>query len=58
VLRKIVSVKTVGRFWDSASTPNPPLAKHTLIFGASGFGKTTLCAVLRSLQSADPSATS
>src|SRR5690606_29561859 len=29
-------------------------AKHTFIAGANGYGKTTLCAVLRSLQTGDP----
>ncbi|MGH2360036.1 MAG: AAA family ATPase, partial [bacterium] len=55
MLRKIIFVKNVGRFRSSASTPNPQLARHTLIFGANGFGKTTLCAILRSLQSGDSS---
>lgn len=54
MLRKIISVKNVGRFRNSAAAGNPELARHTLILGANGFGKTTLCAVLRSLQSGDP----
>jgi wobble nucleotide-excising tRNase len=54
LLRKIISIRNVGRFRSSASTPNPQLAKHTLIFGANGSGKTTLCAILRALQADEP----
>lgn len=55
MLRKIIAVRNVGRFRNSAAAGNPQLARHTLISGANGFGKTTLCAILRSLQSGDPS---
>jgi wobble nucleotide-excising tRNase len=55
VLKKIISVKNVGRFRNSAAPGNPQLAKHTFILGANGYGKTTLCAVLRSLQTSEPS---
>ncbi|MDE0714016.1 MAG: hypothetical protein OXI10_03975, partial [Gammaproteobacteria bacterium] len=55
MLTKIIAIKNVGRFRNSASTGNPKLAKHTFIVGANGYGKTTLCAVLRSLQTGDPS---
>ena len=54
MLKKIISVKNVGRFRNSATSPNPQLSKHTFITGANGYGKTTLCAVLRSLQTGDP----
>ncbi len=53
MLKKIIAIKNVGRFRSSAAPGNPQLAKHTLILGANGYGKTTLCAVLRSLQSGD-----
>jgi wobble nucleotide-excising tRNase len=53
MLKKIISIKNVGRFRDSAAPGNPQLAKHTVIVGANGYGKTTLCAVLRSLQTGD-----
>lgn len=53
MLKKIVAIKNVGRFRNSAATGNPQLAKHTLINGANGYGKTTLCAILRSLQTGD-----
>ena len=54
MLRKIISVRNVGRFRNSAAAGNPELSRYTLIFGANSFGKTTLCAVLRSLKSGDP----
>jgi hypothetical protein len=54
MLTKIASIRNVGRFLSSALPGNPSLAKHTFIFGGNGFGKTTLCAVLRSLGTGDP----
>lgn len=54
MLKKIISIKNVGRFLNSATSPNPQLGKHTFIAGANGYGKTTICAVLRSLQTGDP----
>ena len=54
MIRKLISIKNIGRFRNSAAPGNPELARHTLIVGANGFGKTTLCAVLRSLKSGDP----
>jgi wobble nucleotide-excising tRNase len=53
MLRKIVSVKNVGKFLNSAAGGDTALAKRTLIIGANGFGKTTLCAVLRSLKTGE-----
>lgn len=55
MIRKIVAIKNVGRFRNSALIPNPELLKHTFIVGANGYGKTTVCAVLRSLKTGDPS---
>jgi wobble nucleotide-excising tRNase len=55
MLKKIISIKNVGRFRNSALSGNPQLAKHTYVVGANGFGKTTLCAVLRSLKTGDAS---
>ena len=51
MLKKIVSIKNVGRFYSSAAPGNPQLRGRTLVLGANGFGKTTLCSILRSLQS-------
>lgn len=50
MLKKIIAIKNVGCYRNSAAPGNPQLAKHTFIVGANGYGKTTLCAVLRSLQ--------
>ena len=55
MLKKIVAIKNVGRFRNSAAPGNPQLSKHTLILGANGYGKTTFCAILRSLQTGDAS---
>lgn len=55
MLKKIVSVNNVGKFRKSAAGGDTALAKRTLIIGANGFGKTTLCAVLRSLKTGEPS---
>lgn len=55
MIRKIVAIKNVGRFRNSAAAGNPELAKHTFIVGANGYGKTTICAILRSLKIGDPS---
>lgn len=50
MLRRFIFIRNVGRFKNSAATPNPQLGKSVFIHGANGYGKTTLCAVLRSLQ--------
>lgn len=55
MLKKIIAVKYVGRFRNSSAASNPQFAKHTLISGANGYGKTTICAILRSLQTGDSS---
>jgi wobble nucleotide-excising tRNase len=53
MLTKIISIKNVGRFRQSASAGVPQLLRNVLVLGANGFGKTTLCAVLRSLQTSE-----
>lgn len=53
-LGKIISIKNVGRFLNSAAAGDVALKRYTLIFAENGRGKTTLCAVLRSLQSGEP----
>ena len=55
MLKKIISIKNVGRFRNSAAPGNRELARHTFIVGANGYGKTTICAVMRSLKTGDPS---
>src|SRR5271167_660462 len=52
-IAKIIAIKNVGRLKNSATGGNTTFAKHTFIYGANGFGKTTLCAILRSLKSGD-----
>jgi wobble nucleotide-excising tRNase len=51
MLERVVAIKNIGRFRNSTTTPNPSFVKHTLIFGANAYGKTTFCAVIRSVQS-------
>lgn len=54
MLRKIVSIQNIGRFLNYSAADDVELKRYNLIFGENGRGKTTLCAVLRSLQSGDP----
>lgn len=54
MLQRIIGIRSVGRFRSSAAQPNPQLSRHAFIFGPNGFGKTTLCAVLRSLERNEP----
>jgi wobble nucleotide-excising tRNase len=54
MLKKIISVRNVGRFVSSAHPGVPACAKFTLVLGANGYGKTTLCAILRSLSANEP----
>lgn len=53
MLQKIIFVKNVGRFQNSAAGGDTTLRKHTFIHAANGHGKTTLCAILRSLTTGD-----
>lgn len=55
MISKILSIQNVGRFVQSASHPNPRFNKHNAVFAPNASGKTTLCAILRSLASNDPS---
>jgi wobble nucleotide-excising tRNase len=55
MLKKIISIKNVGRFRNSAAPGNRELARHSFIVGANGYGKTTICAVVRSLKTGDAS---
>jgi wobble nucleotide-excising tRNase len=54
MLKKFIAVKSVGRFINSAYTGVPAYLKTTLVLGGNGFGKTTLCSILRSLATNDP----
>ena len=53
MLKKIIAINNVGRFKNSAVQGNPQFAKYTLMVGANGYGKTTICAILRSLQTGE-----
>lgn len=50
MLKKIVAIRNVGRFKNYGAVGDVELKKHNLLFAENGRGKTTLCAILRSLQ--------
>ena len=54
MIKKIVSLRGVGRFEGFKATGDVTFGKYTLIFAENGVGKTTLCDVIRSLQTGDP----
>ncbi len=49
MLRKFISIKNVGRFLNYGASGDVELRRYNLIFAENGRGKTTLCAILRSL---------
>jgi wobble nucleotide-excising tRNase len=49
MLQKIVHIKSVGRFKHCLAAGDVTLRRFTLVFAENGRGKTTLCAILRSL---------
>lgn len=53
-IKKIISIKNIGRFEDFSAVGDIQFHNLSLVYGENGRGKTTLCAVLRSLQSQDP----
>lgn len=53
-LNKIISIKNTGRFQKCSASGDVSLKAQNLVFAENGRGKTTLCAILRSLQSGDP----
>jgi len=54
MLDKVVHIKNIGRFCNYSANGNVSFRKLTLIYAENGRGKTTLCAILRSLQSGKP----
>jgi wobble nucleotide-excising tRNase len=54
MLQRVISITNVGRFRNSASQPNPPFNRRTLVFAPNAYGKTTFCAIMRSLQRGEP----
>ena len=55
MLNKIIAIKNIGRFRNCGAVGNVALKKNTIVLGGNGYGKTTLCAILRSLQANDSS---
>jgi len=51
MLKRIIHVKNVGTFRNSTGPGNTEFRRLTLVHAENGRGKTTLCAILRSLQS-------
>ncbi len=49
MLQRIISIKNVGRFRNCAALGNVTFRRYTLIFAENARGKTTFCAILRSL---------
>ena len=53
-LGKIISIKNIGRFLNAAASGDVTFKHNTLVFAPNGRGKTTLCAILRSLKHGEP----
>ena len=51
MLEKVIRIRNIGRFKDCAAHGDVTFRKLTLLFAENGQGKTTLCAIFRSLQS-------
>ena len=54
MINKFISLKNVGRFHNYKSKGDIEFRKVNLLYAGNGFGKTTLCAVLRSVQEGNP----
>lgn len=54
MIEKIINIKNIGRFRDCSPRGDVTFRKLTLLFAENGRGKTTLCAILRSLQTGQP----
>jgi wobble nucleotide-excising tRNase len=55
VIKKILKIQNVGRFDNYTPRGNVELGQFSLIFAENSRGKTTICDILRSLQSGDGS---
>jgi wobble nucleotide-excising tRNase len=53
-IKQVKHIGAVGRFRACAAEGDVAFKKYTLLFGENGRGKTTLCAILRSLQTNNP----
>lgn len=54
MIERILEITNIGTFYHWKPESPPILRKLTLIYGPNGTGKTTLCAILRSLARNDP----
>ncbi len=54
MIRRFQLIRNCGRFGSYAAQGNEDLAPYSLIYAENGFGKTTLCAILRSLSTGEP----
>lgn len=54
MIEKFISIKNIGRFRDCNPLGDVAFRKLTLLFAENGRGKTTLCAILRSLNTGQP----
>lgn len=54
MLQRIIAIRNVGRFRNCAAQGDVTLRRFTLIFSENARGKTTLCAILRSLFTNNP----
>ncbi|WP_428667583.1 AAA family ATPase [Reyranella sp.] len=52
-IKQVKHIASVGRFRNCAAEGDATFKKFTLLFGENGRGKTTLCSILRSLQTDD-----
>ena len=53
MIKKIIGIKNVGRFAECGSHGNVEFLRQTFLFAENSRGKSTLCAILRSLQSGE-----
>ena len=53
MIERFKYIQNVGRFEQVECQDDPTLSKLSLVYSENGRGKTTLCAILRSLTSGD-----
>lgn len=54
MLKKITSIKNIGKFRNAGASGDSTFEKYTMIFAPNGYGKTTLCTILRSVSEDRP----
>ena len=54
MIDRFISIKGIGRFENFAAVGDVAFKRYTLIFAENGHGKTTLCDIIRSMQTGDP----